>query len=229
MNKLKIGFAVAFATAATFACGQSYSLYPADSIVANAPFDDLTHFNILQNNLTEDSLTLSWQQISLDIPIGWTGYLCDNGQCYIDFPNSGTMNTVYSGEYGLMAVGINPLQIEGTAFIQYTVWDQNFPAQVDTLTWVIDASGVSKLYISETDFSFNIFPNIAYKNITISTNLKDGFQYMIFDLNGKLVVKGNSFSNIEILPVENFANGNYTISIFNKIKVFTTKKFIIQH
>ena len=228
ITKIKVGIAVALVTAPAFVNGQSYNITPNDTLIVNAPFNDLNHFTIQQNNLTSGSLIFSWQQILLDIPTGWTANLCDNGHCYPGFPLSGTMDTIFVGAYGLMSIGVDPDTISGTAIIQYAVWEENTPAQADTLTWIITANRTTGILESKIKNDFSIFPNAANKYINILTNLQAGFQYLIYDASGKQIKQGNSTSHFFTVPLDNFANGNYTISIIDLNKNIFTKQFIIQ-
>ena len=229
ITKIIVGCAVALATAPAFVFGQNYDLTPNDTLIVNAPFNDLNHFTIQQNNLTSGSLVFSWQQILLDIPIGWEANLCDNGNCYPGFPLSGTMDTIFVGAYGLMSIGVDPDTISGTAIIQYAVWEESTPTEADTLTWIITANRTTGILETKIKNEFSIFPNAANNYINILTNLQKGFQYLIYDGSGKQVKQGNSNSYSLSVPLHSFANGNYTISIIDLNKNIFTKQFIIQH
>ena len=185
---IKVGLTVAFAAVTTFVCGQSYIISPNDTLIDTAPFSNLTHFNIQQINLTSSPLVFSWQQIGLSIPAGWDANLCDNGNCYAGFPISGTMDTVFSGDYGLMSVGINPYTISGTAIIQYTVWEENTPQQIDTLTWIISAEATSGIKNNTSGI-----PKIWFDQNKIHIqNISDQFLTLqLVDLSGNLVYTTN--------------------------------------
>lgn len=206
---------------------QQYRIIPNDSIITNAPFNDVTHFNISQTNLSGSKLVFSWKQIYTSIPTGWAANLCDNGHCYTDFPLSGTMDTVYSGDYGLMSVSIDPGQIIGTAVIRYELWETASPDVKDTLTWIITAS--SSTGIEETTLSkaFFIYPTPAKEvvNIHALTDIK----FIITDLSGKQIRTGMLKAGISTLPVNDIPEGNYLISISSNQGAYRTQKMIIQH
>lgn len=229
ITKIIAGCAVALVTAPAFVFGQNYNITPNDTLIVNAPFNRLNHFTIQQNNLTTGSLVFSWQQVFLDIPIGWEANLCDNGNCYPGFPFSGTMDTIFTGSYGLMSIGVNPDTISGTAIIQYAVWEESTPSEIDTLTWIITANGTTGILETKIKNKFSIYPNAANNYINILTNLPKGFQYLIYDASGKQIKNGNSTSHFICVPLHNYANGNYTISIIDFNKNIFTKQFIIQH
>ncbi len=193
--KIKVGLTAAFAVVTTFVCGQSYIITPNDTLMDTTPFNNLTHFNIQQLNLTSTPLVFSWQQIGLSIPAGWDANLCDNGNCYAGFPVSGTMDTVFNGDYGLMSVGINPYTISGTAIIQYTIWEENTPQQIDTLTWIISADVNSGIKNNTSEIP-KIWLN---QNIIHIQNISGQFSTLqLVDLSGNLVFTTNINSKNQI-------------------------------
>ena len=141
ISKFSVLVAAISLVAADTLYAQNYNITPNDSVVAVAPFNDFNHFTIQENNLTTNALIFSWQQVLLSVPAGWTANLCDAGHCYTGFPVTGTMDTVFNGDFGLMSIGVDPGTILGTAFIQYVVWEESTPLQKDTLTWIITANG----------------------------------------------------------------------------------------
>lgn len=133
---------LALAAAITWAAvdvlmAQNYSLDSGDSIVVTAQLDDLTVYNILQNNISADSLFMSWQKVSADVPVAWEALICDNNNCYSDLKENGTMHPVPEGEYAFLSVHVTPHTNPGTATIRYVVWETNNPVARDTLTWII--------------------------------------------------------------------------------------------
>lgn len=229
IQKMKVGLAVIFVMATTFVFGQSYTITPDDSIVDIAPFNDLTHFTIQQNNITGNGMILSWQQISVSVPVGWTAFLCDNGTCFTNFPLSGTMDTVGVGEYGFLSVGIDPTNILGTALIRYSVWDVNTPNQRDTLTWIITANGSMAISETEDPNSFTVFPTVADNQIILQTDCETLKSYFVFDASGKIVSTGNILSAHTTISVQDLPNGVYFISMADSKKNHSTQKVVVQH
>lgn len=229
IHKMKVVLAVVFATAATFVFGQSYTITPNDSIADIAPFNDLTHFTIQQNNSTGNGMILSWQQISVSVPVGWTAFLCDNGSCFTNFPLNGTMDTVGVGEYGLLSVGIDPVNIPGTALIRYSVWDVNTPNQKDTLTWIITANGSTFISKTEDLNSFTVFPTIADNQVTLQTNCETLKLYLIFDAAGKIVSSGSILAVQTMISVQNLPNGVYFISMTDSKRNQSIRKVVVKH
>lgn len=218
----------AFLIAVTnFLSAQNYSITPNDSIVGTVPFNDIYHFNIYQNNLTDGDLVFSYQKIYSTYPIGWTANLCDNGTCFDEFPDSGTMDTVFNGDVGLMSVGVNPGEIAGVSFMQYIIWESATPELVDTLTWIISAEAPNT--VQETSVVFNLFTNPNSQNLVVQTNLLDGFDYFIYDTQGRQLQKGHVYqANADILMNE-LSNGIYFISVLDENNNLTSKHFFINN
>lgn len=224
MKSLCVAILLIIATHNSF--GQSYSITPNDSIVGSVPFNDLFHFIIQQNNLTTDKIILSWEKIYAEIPEGWAAYLCDLGFCYGNFPDNGTMDTVPTGEYGLLSVGVNPFEISGIGVVQYTVWDDAHPETIDTLTWIINSENETGIEFSSPN-EFIVYPNPAKDRITISTLLKDSNNYKITNCNGIVVDHGTMQSGQSEISTRTLPNGIYFLTIYDERNVLS-KSFIIQ-
>lgn len=205
---------------------QSYSITPNDSMEGSVPFNDLYHFIIQQNNLTEDNIILSWEKIYTEIPEGWLAYLCDLGFCYGDFPESGTMDTVPPGEYGLLSIGLNPFEITGTAVIKYSVWDENHPEKMDTLTWIINSESSTALESSSTN-KVIIYPNPAKDLIIIHFSFQDHLNYKITNSSGINVDQGTILNSQPQISLNSLAEGVYFITIYDEKTVYS-ERFIIQ-
>ncbi len=232
INILKWRLALLCNITTTFVYSQSYTITPKDSIVAFASFNKLTHFNIQQNNQSGRTLILNWKRIAVSIPTGWAANLCDNAHCFTDFPESGTMDSVFNTEYGLLAVGINPDTIQGTAWVQYEVWDLNYPNNKDTLTWIISSNNITG--INKVEFhNYNlpgVYPNPASDFFYINTGMQSGFEFLIIDMYGKEIQKGvNELNGKEEVSSVNLANGVYQIIISKNKKPVSTTRINIQH
>lgn len=118
---------------------QNYVLIPGDTIVAQVVTDDLSVFNIMQENASTDTLYLAWEKVSDVLQGSWSAMICDNSVCYPDLKDSGSMLPVLPGEYGLLSLHITALAEGGEALIRYAVWEINNPLEKDTLTWIINS------------------------------------------------------------------------------------------
>lgn len=208
------------------ASAQSYSITPTDSIEGSVPYNDLYHFIIQQNNLTEDILILKWEKIYADIPLGWSAYLCDLGFCYGNFPDSGTMDTVHVGEYGLLSVGVNPFDVNGTGVIQYSVWNATDPEIIDTLTWIIHAENTTTIKNTSLN-NYIIYPNPAFNQLTISSSFIGQKKYKIINYNGVIVGIGDLNSSQTQISLNALPEGIYYIVIYDDKTIFS-EQLIIQ-
>ncbi len=218
----------AFLIAVTnFLYAQNYSITPNDSIVGTVPFNDIYHFNIYQNNLTTGDLVFSYQKIYTSYPIGWTANLCDNGTCFDEFPDSGTMDTVFNGDVGLMSVGVNPGEIAGVSFMQYIIWESATPELVDTLTWIISAEAPNAIQDAST--ALNLFLNPTNQNLVVQTSLLTGFDYFIYDMQGRLIQDGHVYQASAAIRINDLINGIYFISVLGDNNNLTSKHFFISN
>ena len=229
INKLKL-FVIAFFLVVTNSLiAQNYSITPNDTVIVTVPFNDLYHFNIQQNNLTAGYLIFSWEKIQVTYTEGWEANLCDNGNCYIGFPDSGTMDTVFNGDYGLMSIGINALEIPGTATVQYVVWEENTPFQMDTLTWFVSTESPSNLENATSELFVLIYSNGSDKSINIETTLIDGFDFVISDMLGRKIESGKSTSPNLQVDTNGLKNGIYLVSISQNMHTIKTSRVIISN
>lgn len=174
---------------------QRYSIFPNDTVTAEVPMNDISHFIIEQKNLTQSKLIFSWQRLAVSVPITWTSYLCDNGHCFSDFPESGTMDTVFPGDYGLISVAVDPADFLGKAFVQYAVWEKLTPEVIDTLTWILETKSAANVSNTKpVEPLFQIYKNKA--RIGQLNNLYSNIQ--IVDLHGKEVLSSPVHSKMEI-------------------------------
>ena len=225
MSKKIVCILVVLATIQT-AFAQHYAHSPNDSIVANAVFDDVSVYNITQTHSTNDTLFFKWKKLLVDMPATWEATICDVGHCYTSIVDSSSMDSVVVGDYGLISLHINPHFEAGTGTIQVLFWERNTPMLIDTLTWIISAKSNVGIHQFDAIKSISIFPNPTTDFIHLSTIFKDGFDYSIFDINGKIVTKGsaaNSNASIHLPPIP---KGQYTIAVKHNNQVNFTSFLI---
>ncbi len=207
--------------------GQNYTITPNDTVISTVPFNDLYHLNIQQNNLTAGHLVFSWEKIEVSFTDGWEANLCDNGNCYAGFPDTGTMDTVFSGDYGLMSIGINPLEILGTATVQYIIWEENTPDQIDTLTWFVSTESPTNIENATALSNIFMYSNSADNQINIQTSLINGFDFVIRNMVGGGIISGKSTSSNLDISVNDLKSGIYLVSIVKNMQILKTTKLII--
>lgn len=190
---------------------QNYLLSPGDSIVATAQFDDLAVYNILENNISSDSLFLSWKKVSAYVPVGWEAVNCDNNNCYTELKDSGDMLPVVVGEYGLMSVHVTPHQNEGTAIIQYVIWETFNQPIADTLTWIISAgtTGIEDEPVDAANFI------IVGNQLFVQNNVGADALLRVFDIRGRILVQTNITSVISAIDMSHIPAGVFLIDLQN--------------
>jgi hypothetical protein len=199
---------------------QTYSIFPNDTIELTANLEDFNDLMIYQENLTQDSIVLQWSKVSESVPQAWDSYVCDNLLCYGGLEPSGTMNPVGPGDMAFLLVHLTAHVVYGTGTVQYAVWDSNFPAIKDTLTFILHV--YDPLGVPENDaVSFNAYLS-SQNSISITTNSDKGFHYIISDINGKRILEGESAENNISLPVGTPGKGIYFVTVNN-----ITKKIFI--
>lgn len=167
---------------------QSYYHSPNDTIISNAPFDDVSVFNITQVHPTSDTIFFHWQKQSAVMPATWEASICDVAHCYTELKDSGTTDPIVTGGDGLMSLHLNPNFEAGTAIIRYSIFTTNTPAQIDTLTWIITATAPNAIVTTR-----NILPTIYYDNKQIiCRNIHENYsKVFLYDMNGKLLLQKN--------------------------------------
>lgn len=205
---------------------QTYINQPNDTINLTGKFEDLETLSIQQLNTSAKSIILKWQKVSDSVPVAWEASVCDNVTCNTTLVDSGTMNPVNPGEYGLLLLHITPFANYGKAIVRYAVWDAASATKKDTLTYILTLTPTTAINQLEKDTVFSVFPNPTNANLNIFFADNKQYQFQIFNSIGETIYSGNAMSNC-ILPIANWKNGAYTISIFSVNKIINTKKFLI--
>lgn len=217
---------VVFLTTTQNSFAQSYFHTPNDSIVANAVFDDVGVFNILQSHPTNDTLYFKWKKHLVNIPNTWEASICDVGHCYTNIVDSSTCDPVFPSDVGIMSLHLNPHFEAGTGIVQVLFWEVNTPNNIDTLTWIITASG--SLGVSNTNTeNFKIFPNPSNNLLYVETNFSNQCLLQILNNEGKIIyTQTKNLKNIE-LDISHFTNGTYLLQIIHDNQIIN-KQFIKQ-
>ncbi len=208
--------------------GQTFSNTPNDSIQMTGMMEDLETLSIQQLNTSSKTITLKWLEIKEAVPANWEASVCDNQICNTSLVDSGTMNPVSPGEYGLILLHITPHVNYGTATVRYIVWDIANPGLKDTLTYILYVNATSGILQSKTNNVLNIYPNPVKDNLNIITNLSSVFIFTVTDELGREIVKGMSETNSICVSTENFASGIYNVSIYDRGAMITSRKILIQ-
>jgi hypothetical protein len=120
--------------------------------------------------------------------------------------------------------------------ISYTIGEgvaQTLSKGDKTITQGFQQANISVSMLSELkdlDFSISVFPNPTSDVLTLKVNKEDvtGFQYLIFDINGKLLSQKNLESPETSVPVNQLANGIYILKVQSGLKELKIFKIIKQ-
>lgn len=115
---------------------------PNDTLIENTVLDGQVTMNITQVHPTNDTLHFFWNKLEVNMPIEWEAKICDNSNCYLILEDFGATLPVLPGDDGLILIHCTPHVTEGTGIIRYTIFEENTPGQVDTLTWIINATAL---------------------------------------------------------------------------------------
>lgn len=202
---------------------QTYRIEPNDTIEKTGVFNDLETLSILQQNSTsKDTLHFKWKKVSEQVPNGWEASVCDNANCFTSLLDSGVMNPVLPGEYGLVLLHITPRVNFGVLIVRYAVWNVKSPEHKDTLTYILRVNLSSNTQLISTVPSFSVMPNPARELLTIKMNAEGNHRLMIFDHNGTLVKKQLLQDSLSI-DIRNWSSGIYFISITTNNAIQTIK------
>lgn len=136
---------------------QGFYHSPNDTLWASTVLNQQVTMNITQVHTSNDTLQFIWQKVNVDLPFGWEATICDNSNCNLALIDGDTTLPVLPGDDGLLLIHCTPQITTGVGIIQYSMFEINQPAQIDTLTWIIEANTLS---LSE---KFNEFGELLLK------------------------------------------------------------------
>ncbi|HYV92388.1 MAG TPA: T9SS type A sorting domain-containing protein [Chitinophagales bacterium] len=212
--------AVIICAAADSLRAQNYSLSPDDSIVATAQFDELTVYNILQNNISSDTLFMSWQKVSADVPALWEALICDNNNCYNDLKENGVMHPVPVSEYAFLSVHVTPHTNAGTAIIRYVVWETNNPVSRDTLTWIISAG------LTGIENQTTVPVSLILSGDQLFIHGSTGEELRIMNMQGQILLESKMTCVNTAIDLSHYPKGIFLIELQGENSLITKKLFL---
>lgn len=198
--------------------GQNYFHSPNDTLIANTVLDGQVTMNITQIHPNNDTLHFNWSKLDVVMPFDWEANICDNSNCYTSLVDSGTTLPVLPGDDALMLIHCTPHITEGTAIIRYTISEENTPLQIDTLTWIINAT------VAGINSTSSISPKIwVYKNeLHLDEFASDFSSLVIYNSIGEVVFNTQLLSE-KIIPLPLLTPSIYFIQLVGDSNIFTQK------
>ncbi len=197
---------------------QSYSIIPNDTIQISGVLEDLETLSIQQQNNSNDTLFLEWKKVSESVPLFWDASICDNSFCYTSLIDSGYMNPVIPGDYGLMLLHITPHVNYGTAIIRYAVWDALTPNLKDTLTYILHVVPTGFTSISRDEIPLKIIKN----KIFINQNQNTFSVLRLLNMNGKIIYE-TAINNKSEIDLPSIPTANYIVQLIGQQKIYSQK------
>lgn len=121
----------------------SFSISPSDTLADKTGPDDFTIYDIYMVNKSSNQIIFSWVPVKVNIPDGWDYAMCDKGICYPGIPG-GTMAATDPGDSAFLGLNIYPNGKVGFAFVRCYVYEEGFPDNGDTITWIIESTVSAK-------------------------------------------------------------------------------------
>lgn len=216
---IKIGYILLVLAITSVRCyGQNYFHSPNDTLIANTVLDGQVTMNITQIHPNNDTLHFNWSKLDVVMPFDWEANICDNSNCYTSLVDSGTTLPVLPGDDALMLIHCTPHITEGTAIIRYTISEENTPLQIDTLTWIINAT------VAGINSTSSISPKIwVYKNeLHLDEFASDFSSLVIYNSIGEVVFNTQLLSE-KIIPLPLLTPSIYFIQLVGDSNIFTQK------
>ena len=211
-----ISFFVLVASTSCFS--QNYFHSPNDTLIANTILDGQVTMNITQIHPNNDTLHFSWNKLDVVMPFGWEANICDNSFCYPSLENSGTTLPVLPGDNGLMLIHCTPHITEGSAIIRYTISEANTPWQIDTLTWIINAT------VAGITSNHAISPKIwTYKNDLYFDEISTDYNSLIIYNSLGEAVFDTKFSTENIFHLPLLTPSIYFVQLVGDSNILTQK------
>ena len=216
---IKISFILLVLAITSVRCyGQNYFHSPNDTLIANTILDGQVTMNITQIHPNNDTLHFNWNKLDVVLPFGWEANICDNSFCYTSLVDSGTTLPVLPGDNGLMLIHCTPHITEGSAIIRYTNSEANTPWQIDTLTWIINAT------VAGITSNHAISPKIwTYKNDLYFDEISTDYNSLIIYNSLGEAVFDTKFSTENIFHLPLLTPSIYFVQLVGDSNILTQK------
>ena len=201
---------------------KGYTISPSNTLKVHAPANKLSIFDIYQDNISDTTLILKWQKISIDVPAGWDYSLCDLGTCYAIIPDTATMYPVEKGAQGFLGFNVNPKALNGLLTAQFYVYEQGKYSEGDTCTFYITAgtTGIADIGIKN---GLIIYPIPAGNDLHITLNVNAISEISIYSSTGVLVKQVVLKGNAGTIDVSDFKLGVYLVRVTQNNQTYTNR------
>ncbi|MEI6696119.1 MAG: T9SS type A sorting domain-containing protein [Bacteroidota bacterium] len=206
-----------------------YSFSPSTTIVKYQNRNSLSYDSIHIANNSNDTLRLHWKLILNDTMGGSYFDFCSTGNCWLGIPASGSFPAIKPGGFGYAGAHFWTANLAVTSTAKIFIYKEGFPTIGDTLTYIlhtVNGSGIDTK--DEAENLISVYPNPASDRIRISCqNTEIGKTTASFcNMNGAVIFTISSLKALTEIPLDNFAEGIYFITVnFGNRK--SVKKIIV--
>ncbi len=190
---------------------QTYTISPARSVTFSAVFFSVTINDIYMQKAPTTTLSVTWELISINVPLGWDYAMCDLGTCHTGIPAGPTtmFTSTVGGAEAFLGLNIDPTNIAGSGVVKVRVYVTGSPSNADTLTWTINAAPAGLQELASND-DVKIYPNPVSNTLYIDAQKLNARSIYLTDVFGRKVNAPYTSTTIDLsgLPV-----GFYLVTI----------------
>lgn len=209
---------------AGMASAQTFTWATSNTVETNLATNTTVQYPLYIDAVGNDTVTLSIEVIYNDLPQSWDGMLCIFGQCLGTISPVGTqatMQPISGTEQGMVRLTVNPLGGTETATLQVYVYDEDYPNDGDTATWLLNTTASTPELLAN---SVSIAPNPVQDELTIDAEL-DFNQAQIVDASGRVLQTIEISAQQQTINVASLPEGMYTL-IMTSDQGMIEKRFV---
>lgn len=207
--------------------GAQLAYSPSKNFVMYLNKNKLHYDGIMIHNLSNDTVKLKWDLVSIDTIPGSYFDFCASGECYIGIPNSGSFPKINPQDSGFAKMHFWTGNITGTCKAVIYVYEFGNSELGDTLTYYLHVTEPNSVFHSKNFDLLNVYPNPTSNFLNIRMPAETAYRYTIFDITGKEVISSKSKGNCSI-PTSSLSEGLYILSVKDFSGNIFTKKFRVE-
>jgi hypothetical protein len=177
-----------------------YTFDPGDHLQVVLNMNDYTDHQINIYHDSPQAHYMTWRIVDNTCPTGWDMALCDWQHCFTSLVNTNDMDSVSTGNAGLIKITVNPFGIAGSGSIhfwvfptgmmdQYTDFFFDFETIIANVGSVVDNSNSIIWNNALSEFQFKNAPQGIWKCFSLSGQMLGEFyirsQYQIVSITDK--------------------------------------------